>query len=91
MEPFHGVEPWPFPYQGNALPTELKRQTNGAAGRNRPCDLSITNRALFQLSYNSEERNLSGVKSGVRTHTSLIHIQGLYRLSYVHPSKVSGP
>lgn len=55
----------PFPYQGNALPTELFRQTSGRE-RNRTSDLLLAKRLLSQLSYTPED-NGSGSQRADQT------------------------
>lgn len=79
-----GVEPAKPPhYQCGALPTELHQRTEADEG-SRTLDLSITNRALYQLSHvstNPGERD-SGAGGGARTLDPLFTRQVLYRLSY---------
>ena len=58
-----GSNSLPPPWQGGALPDELKPQ-NGASDRNRTNDTGIFSPLLYRLSY----RGLCGDLDGVRTH-----------------------
>ena len=72
-----GPNSLPPPWQGAALPDELRPQ-NGASGRSRTNDTRIFNPLLYQLSY----RGIFGDRDGARTCDPLLVRQMLSQLSY---------